>query len=188
MVVVVFQKRQPQGTSSYPISVWITFAAVPLAKVCHMAMPSITVEGGLCRAVATEGHDSLEAIGSMICRNPNTKRLLHPPCARRFARNLRTVVSKADVVSALIYTFGREVVVSNDKRAESYSQTFRLLWKLTTGKTIKKPSQKRHPWETGLNWDWKNKLAFSYISSGGGVGAAGGKEEGRKAFHREVKT
>ena len=67
------------------------------------------------KAEATEGHDSLGAISSMMYRKTGIQSIHqmftgHPPCARQFARHLRTAVNKADMTPALIYAFGREAV------------------------------------------------------------------------------
>ena len=82
----------------------------------HVIWPCpVSLWKGTVKAVATEGHDSLGAISLTIYRKTGIQSIHqkftgHPLCARQFARHLRTVVSKADMIPALIYTFGREAV------------------------------------------------------------------------------
>ena len=82
----------------------------------HVIWPCpVSLWKGTVKAVATEGHDSLGAISSMMYRKTGIQSIHqmftgHPPCARQFARHLRTAVNKADMIPALIYAFGREAV------------------------------------------------------------------------------
>ena len=113
----------------------------------------------MCRGVATEGHDSLGAISSMIYCKTGIQSIHpiftgHPLRARHFARHLRTVVSKADTILALIYTFGREAVSEQWQMCWELLRSSGCYRNLQQGKNHPR-DQKRKPWEMMLKLRFK---------------------------------
>lgn len=177
-------KEQTPRHSTYQIFVWITFADVPLAKASHMANEAQHHCGrGLHRGMATEWHDSVGTISLTIYHKISIQFIHqifpgHLLCVTHFARHLGTVVNNADMILALIHTFGRETVNKQWQMCSELLRSSGCYGNLQHGKTRPR-DQERRPWEMMLKLRQKEWAGISYVKAG-----RGGKKEGRKAFQR----